>query len=55
MTADAYLAFERSADARHQWIDGQIFPLDDEPPAMAGESLAHGTLTANLIIALAGC
>ena len=41
VTADNYLAFERQAEERHQFIDGQIF-------AMAGESLNHSTICMNI-------
>jgi Uma2 family endonuclease len=44
-TAEQYLALEREAEERHQFIDGQIF-------AMAGESLAHSTICCNLIAIL---
>lgn len=46
-SAADYLAFERNADERHQFIDGEIF-------AMAGESLVHSTVNANLIAVLGG-
>lgn len=47
VSATDYLAFERNADERHQFIDGEIF-------AMAGEGLAHSTVNANLIAILGG-
>lgn len=40
-TEAEYLAFERQADERHEYIDGQI-------RAMAGESMAHARINANL-------
>ena len=40
-SVDEYLAFERSADERHEYLDGHIY-------AMAGESLAHGIICMNL-------
>lgn len=46
-SAADYLAFERGAAERHQFVDGEIF-------AMAGESLVHSTITANLIMSLGG-
>lgn len=45
VNAADYLTFERGADERHQFVDGEIF-------AMAGESLAHSTINANLIVSL---
>ncbi len=44
-TVADYLAFERASTERHQFVDGEIF-------AMAGESLAHSTINANIIISL---
>ena len=40
-TPEDYLTFEREADARHEFIDGEIF-------AMAGESLSHSRVCVNL-------
>lgn len=45
MTAEEYLAFERVADERHEYWDGEIF-------AMAGESYNHGVISSNLIVEL---
>ena len=39
-TVDEYLALERAAQERHVYLDGEII-------AMAGESLAHGDISAN--------
>jgi Uma2 family endonuclease len=44
-TVDEYLARERAATERHVYLDGEIH-------AMAGESLAHGDITVNLVITL---
>ena len=44
-TVADYLAFERASTERHQFVDGEVF-------AMAGESLAHSTINANIIISL---
>jgi Uma2 family endonuclease len=46
-SVDDYLAFERSEEVRHEYFDGQIY-------AMAGESLEHSTISANLIGMLHG-
>jgi len=40
-TVEEYLAFERTADERHEYLDGVIY-------AMAGESPNHGRLCTNL-------
>lgn len=39
---DEYLAIERAADVRHEWLDGQIY-------AMAGGTLTHGALSAAMV------
>jgi Uma2 family endonuclease len=44
-TVEEYLEFERAAEERHEFIDGQIYQ-------MAGESLAHSVINVNLIITL---
>ena len=41
-TVDEYLARERTADERHEFIDGEIYQ-------MAGESDEHGDISVNLI------
>ena len=41
LTEDEYLAFERGAEERHVYVDGEIF-------AMAGESGKHGDITGNV-------
>ncbi len=40
-TEEEYLAMERASEERHEYIDGYIFE-------MAGESLEHGEIVANL-------
>jgi Uma2 family endonuclease len=40
-TCEEYLAFERAADERHEYLDGLIY-------AMAGESPNHGRICTNL-------
>lgn len=37
-----YLTIEREADQRHEWLDGRIY-------AMAGGTIAHGQLSAQVI------
>jgi Uma2 family endonuclease len=46
-TVDEHLALERVADKRHEYFDGEII-------AMAGESLNHGILSANIVASLVG-
>ena len=41
-TIEEYLAFEREAEERHEYLDGVIY-------AMAGESPEHGDISINLI------
>lgn len=51
MTEEAYLAFERASDQKHEYIDGEIF-------AMSGASRKHGAISlrlgAELLYALRG-
>ena len=44
-TIEEYLAFEREAEERHEYLDGVIY-------AMAGESPEHGDISTNLIVSL---
>jgi Uma2 family endonuclease len=44
-TVEQYLTRERSSEARHYFLDGEVY-------AMAGESPAHGDISANLVISL---
>ncbi len=44
-TAEDYLAFEREAKERHEWLDGLIYK-------MAGESPEHSLITTNIIAEL---
>lgn len=44
-TVEEYLAFEREAEERHEYLDGVIY-------AMAGESPEHGDICANLVYEL---
>ena len=46
-TIEEYLAFEREAEERHEYLDGVIY-------AMAGESPEHGDISTNLIYGLTG-
>jgi Uma2 family endonuclease len=43
--AEEYLALERQAEERHQFVDGQIY-------AMAGETPAHSTVCVNITVVL---
>jgi Uma2 family endonuclease len=47
MSVEEYLAFERSSEARHEYLDGEIF-------AMGGASWNHGLINGNLAAALRG-
>ncbi len=44
-TIEEYLAFEREAEERHEYLDGVIYD-------MAGESPEHGDISTNLIVSL---
>ena len=45
LTEDEYLAFERAAEERHVFVDGEIF-------AMAGASDEHNDITTNVVVSL---
>ena len=45
VSAEKYLALEREADKRHEWLDGLVYK-------MAGESTEHSLITTNIIIEL---
>jgi Uma2 family endonuclease len=47
MSPDEYLAWEREQPGRHEYVGGEVF-------AMAGGSLRHNALCANVIEALRG-
>lgn len=44
-TIEEYLAFERRSEAKHEYLDGEIF-------AMSGASWKHGLLVGNVFVAL---
>ncbi len=48
-TVEEYLAFEREALEKHEYIDGEIIPLHEEPEikAMAGASRRHNLISGN--------
>ena len=45
LTSEEYLAFERKATTKHEYLNGQIV-------AMSGASFAHNFITANIAIHL---
>ncbi len=45
---EEYLEFERKAETRHEFFDGEIYPLDGTISSMAGESLSHSQICINL-------
>jgi Uma2 family endonuclease len=44
-TPEEYLAFERSADTKHEYLDGRIY-------AMAGGSPPHNQICFNTVVAI---
>lgn len=42
MSVEEYLAFEQSSEARHEFIDGDVF-------AMSGESRVHNAIAVNIV------
>lgn len=47
-TPEEYLEIERKSEARHEYFDGEIYPVDDGIFGMAGESLSHSQICVNL-------
>ncbi|MGL6094879.1 MAG: Uma2 family endonuclease, partial [Fimbriiglobus sp.] len=47
MTVEEYLAMERTSEIKHNYLDGNVFPVYG-PVAMAGESGAHADISFNL-------
>ena len=45
ISPEAYLALERTAAVRHEYVDGEVF-------AMVGGSLRHNAITLNIVMAL---
>lgn len=45
ISPEEYLALERCAEGRNEWVDGEVF-------ALAGASFAHSLITGNLVAAL---
>ena len=45
MTVAEYLAFEEGSEIKHEYIDGELYP-------MTGGTLNHGTIIASTIVAL---
>jgi Uma2 family endonuclease len=61
MTVEQYLALDESSDAKYEYLDGYVFLLrppssayDDEAIDMAGGSIAHGAICAQLSYLLVG-
>lgn len=44
-TVEEYLRMEQASEVRHEYLDGEIFE-------MAGESIAHGDITTNIVMSL---
>ena len=45
---EEYLEMERKSETRHEYFDGEIYPVDGIIYAMAGESLSHSQICINL-------
>src|SRR6266542_5887808 len=51
MTPDEYLEFENSSDEKHEYVDGEVLPMNrayEEPFAMAGARLRHVKIVSKL-------
>jgi len=47
-TPEEYLELERKAETRHEYFDGELYPINGKAYAMAGESLSHSQICINL-------
>jgi Uma2 family endonuclease len=47
ISPEEYLEFERAAETKHEYLDGQVF-------AMAGASLEHNQIVGNLLVEIGG-
>jgi Uma2 family endonuclease len=61
MTVEQYLALDESSDAKYEYLDGYVFLLrppssdyDDEAIDIAGGSIAHGAICAQVTYLLVG-
>jgi Uma2 family endonuclease len=61
MTVEQYLALDESSDAKYEYLDGYVFLLrppssdyDDEAIDMAGGSVVHGAICAQVTYLLVG-
>lgn len=48
MTVEEYLEFEKTSNVRHEYVDGQVFPMDSVINAMAGESKRHNRIASRI-------
>jgi len=51
MTVEEFLAWEEQQEGRYEFIDGVIFPLDEDPTGavgMVGATLGHNQIAANI-------
>jgi Uma2 family endonuclease len=46
MSYEEYLAFEEASETKHEFINGEVFPLGGEVFGMAGASFIHNALVA---------
>lgn len=47
-TVEEYLAFERSSDTRHEFLDGEVFPVG-HPPSSVDNPKSHNRILANAV------
>lgn len=50
-TVEEYLAFERSSETRHEFLNGEVFPLG-QPPSSGGNPERHDRIFINTVKAL---
>lgn len=52
MSADEFLAWEAGQATKHEFVDGEVFPMFPEVVAMAGAGRRHVTANGNVYMAL---
>src|SRR5690606_9678042 len=55
MTEEEYLAWEERQEEKHEWYNGEVFPMNREPDGphgMAGGTESHARIISNLVVRL---
>lgn len=51
-TVEEYLEFERNSETRHEFLDGEVFPLGQPPARIGSDAENHDLIGANAVKAL---